>query len=964
MEALMESWVVQFLGRLHPLVVHFPIGLLVTAFFMEWMTLGGKRPGLREGIRWMIWIGAGSAVLASLLGWFLLSTGAYGGDTAVWHQWFGIGTAVLALAVAWLLRRAHRAERGHRSGRPVRHAARTHYRIALSICLVGIGVTGHLGARLTHGADYLSGAFPWNRPQSMAGELLAEFRTVDTGAYSPQQLDRINLEVRALFAHRCYKCHGTEKQEGGLVLDNEAGVRAGGESGPIFVAGNAAESEIMRRLLLPRDDEDAMPQKAEALSREEIDLIGLWIDLGAPWAEGDVRIFPEAELALEKPSLPSGKDIDHPIDRFVDAYFEQEGIRWPKPVDDRTFVRRAYLDAIGLLPSPEQVDAFIRDKDRDKREKLVHTLLGQRHPYAQHWLSFWNDLLRNDYSGTGYITGGRKQITDWLYHALLTNQSYDEMVRALLSPTEDSEGFIRGIQWRGVANNSQRIEMQAAQNVSQSLLGVNLKCASCHDSFVSNLTLDEAYGFASVFADTVLEVFRCDQPTGRMSSPAFLYPELGVVEAETVEERLVQLTDIVVQPANGRLYRTIANRLWDRLLGRGIIMPVDEMDRAPWSQELLDWLAADLVDHGTDLQYLVTQIMTSRTYQLPSVPSAEAQDILTHAYRFRGPVRRRLSAEQLTDALSQTLGPFYSAVAYDPLGEDIEAQWIWHHEQEVDRDVLPRPGKRYFRYPFHLEQEHRNVLDAQALVSVDEAFVLYLNGERVAEGRDWRTVHRIDLTGVLRDGINLLAVEGENGGSLPNPAGVLFDLRLTFADSTRQAIFSNAEWKTTDELPGIDWTNVNYGDRDWQPARAYGRFDQSYWGQPVDFRHNPDREHLPFARASLVTLDPFLKVLGRPTRENVVTRRDDQATLLQALELTNGVFFNDTISAGAARWLDDYGDDSRMLVERLYHSALGRAPSRREMRTATALLGEHPTEEEVQDVLWAVFMLPDFQLIY
>ena len=301
MEALTESWVVQFLGRLHPLMVHFPIGLLVAAFFMEWMTLGGKRPGLREGIRWMIGIGTGSAVLASLLGWFLLSTGAYSGKTAVWHQWFGIGTAVLALAVAWLLRRAERTDR---SEQPARRTAWTHYRIALSVCMIGIGVTGHLGARLTHGADYLSGAFPWNRPESMAGELLAEFRAVDTGAYSAQQLDRINLEVRALFAHRCYKCHGPEKQEGGLVLDNEAGVRAGGESGPIFVAGNAAESEIMRRLLLPRDDEDAMPRKAEALSRDEIDLIGLWIDLGAPWAEGDVRIFPEAELALENRPCP------------------------------------------------------------------------------------------------------------------------------------------------------------------------------------------------------------------------------------------------------------------------------------------------------------------------------------------------------------------------------------------------------------------------------------------------------------------------------------------------------------------------------------------------------------------------------------------------------------------------------------------------------------------------------------
>ncbi len=961
MEVLATSWVVQFLGRLHPLAVHFPIGLLVAAFFMEWMTLGGKRPGLREGIRWMIGIGAGSAALASLLGWFLLSTGAYDGDTAVWHQWFGAGTAALALVVAWLLRRAERAQRFGRSAGP---AAWIHYRIALSACFVGIGVTGHLGARLTHGADYLSGALPWNRPASMASELLAEFRAGDAEAYAPEQLDRINLEVRALFAHRCYKCHGAEKQEGGLALDSEARVRIGGESGPIFIAGNAEESEIMRRLQLPPEDEAAMPQKAEALSRDEIDLIGLWIDLEAPWAEGDAHIFPEAALELEKPPLPPGNAFDHPVDRFVDVYFQQEGIRWPKPVDDRTFVRRAYLDAIGLLPTPEQVDAFILDQDRNKREKLVKALLDQRHPYAQHWLSFWNDLLRNDYSGPGYITGGRKQITDWLYNALLANQSYDEMARALLNPTEASEGFIRGIQWRGVANNSQRIEMQAAQNVSQSLLGVNLKCASCHDSFVSNLTLDEAYGFASVFADTALEVFRCDQPAGRTSSPAFLYPELGLVEAETVEERLVQLADIVVQPANGRLYRTIANRLWDRLLGRGLVMPTDEMDRAPWSQELLDWLAADLIDHGTDLQYLIAQIMTSRTYQSPSIPSAEAQDPLGRAYRFQGPARRRLSAEQLTDALSRMLSPFYSAVAYDPLGEDIEAQWIWRREQEMDRDVLPKPGKRYFRYSFRLDQERDNVLDAQALVSVDEAFALYLNGERMAEGQDWRTVHRIDFADALRDGTNLIALEGENGGSLPNPAGVLFDLRITFADSARQAIFSNAAWKTTDELPGAGWTSANYDDGDWELAHAYGRFDQSYWGRLVDFRHNPGREYLPFARASLVTLDPFLKALGRPTRENVVARRDDQATLLQALELTNGIFFHEAISAGAVKWLDRYENDPDLLVERLYLSALGRPPSRREMRKATAFLGEPPAAEGVEDVLWAVFMLPDFQLIY
>ncbi len=356
--------------------------------------------------------------------------------------------------------------------------------------------------------------------------------------------------------------------------------------------------------------------------------------------------------------------------------------------------------------------------------------------------------------------------------------------------------------------------------------------------------------------------------------------------------------------------------------------------------------------------------MTSQAYQLPSAPSAEAQDLVARSYRFRGPVRRRLSAEQFADALSQTLGPLYPGVAFDPRGEDLEAGWIWHREREVDRDVLPKPGKRYFRYQFDLDRRRDDVLEAQALIAVDHAFVLYVNGERVAGGGDWRAVQRLDLSDQLQDGANLLAVEGENEGRLPNPAGLLLSLRLTFEDSTRQMVSSNTDWMTTDRPPETGWTEPGYDDGDWQPARSYGRFNRSYWGRLVDFRHNPNRDYLPFARASLVTLDPFLKVLGRPTRENVVTRRDDQATLLQALALTNGTFFNQAIAEGADRWLARYGDDPHALVENLYRNALGRQPSRAEARTAAALLGEHPTPDAVQDVLWAVFMLPDFQLIY
>ncbi|MDZ7690843.1 MAG: DUF1549 domain-containing protein [Balneolaceae bacterium] len=170
----------------------------------------------------------------------------------------------------------------------------------------------------------------------------------------------------------------------------------------------------------------------------------------------------------------------------------------------------------------------------NKRDRLVDSLLNRRHAYAQHWLTFWNDLLRNDYTGTGFITGGREQITDWLYDALYNNMPYDQMVSELANPTERSDGFIKGIEWRGAVNASQTTEMQAAQNISQSLLGTNLKCASCHDSFVSNLTLNDAYSFAQIFSDSAIAGFkRCDVPTGDTAKASFVYSEeLGDVDSQ------------------------------------------------------------------------------------------------------------------------------------------------------------------------------------------------------------------------------------------------------------------------------------------------------------------------------------------------------------------------------------------------------------------------------------------------
>ena len=956
----MESdvfWLWEFIGRLHPLVVHFPIGLIVVAGLLELYASLRKKDALHQSTAPLIHIGAITALIAAIVGLLLANAGSYGGRVLDLHRWSGFVTALLSIATLILYRRAINVNTSH---------ARMHYRAVLFLAILTLAFAGHQGASLTHGSGYLTEVLPWNQTEapsdSETAEVLAAFSTIHAAEYTSAELDRLNLEVRAIFAHSCYRCHSTEKHEGDLILDNEDDVFRGGESGPVIVAGSASESELARRINLPRGHEDAMPEKGDMLTPAQIQLIERWIDLGAHWADQDLKIFPEAELALEKPEIPANAEYDNPIDRFVDAYFDEQHVRWPKVVDDHTYARRVYLDLVGLLPTPEEMDAFLENPSPNKRAALVDTLLAHNHDYTQHWLTFWNDLLRNDYSGTGYITGGRKQITRWLYTALEQNWSYDTMVRSLISPNQESEGFIRGIAWRGDVNNSQRIEMQAAQNISQSLLGLNLKCASCHNSFVSNLTLDQAYGFATIFADSSLEIFRCDKPTGRMSSPAFIYPELGTIDGDTVEERLVQLADAIVQPANGRLYRTLVNRYWDRLLGRGLVMPVDEMDNQPWSQDLLDWLAADFIEQGTDIKQLLRQITTSRAYQLASIPIQTERELTSPSFVFEGPTRRRLTAEQFADGMSQILGPVYHSVAFDPYDNSSNAEWIWYRERTVDRDVLPTPGKRYFRHVF-TSASNAPVREASGLVAVDHSFTLFINGQRVTSGEDWTDVQRLDLSAALQAGENVIAVEGENEGKLPNPAGLLFSLKITFEDGSTQDVFSNQSWLSYKDTPDEGWQTLQYNDSAWSTVRRYGRFNRSYWNRLIAFNHDTESPRLDRARASLVTLDPFLKALGRPTRENVTTRRDDEATLLQALELTNGEFFYTALHEGAIAWLDAYQQDPTALVNSLYLQALGRLPSNKETEVALELLTETPTTDSVQDLLWAVFMLPEFQVI-
>ena len=664
----------KLVGRLHPISVHLPIGLIVFAAFLEMLIIFKKQVGYRPAIQLSLLIGLIAGLFSAISGLMLSAEGDHASALLLRHQWVAIGVLCIN-GVAWF---KHADVLLHPTNQGVKV-----FRVLLFSNVLLLLLATYFGASLTHGTNYWSNEVSKktattllkNKTTAMAQEpepgpepdpaLVLENEQLFTSLEAPslEQQASLQLQVRTILAHNCYDCHGPEKVKGDLRLDHIDLIMKGGESGPVVIPGNANASELYKRISLPEGHEDIMPSKGKKLTEQEIKVIAQWINAGAAWPDSQQvkKAFRNAELAPRNPALPSdAAAYGNPIDKWTNSYLKAKKLPWPNQIDDRTFIRRVYLDLIGLLPSPEEMETFLMDKKADKRDKLIRQLLDREDDFAAHWLSFWNDALRNDYTGPGYITGGRFNITNWLYNAIKTNKPYPQFVKELVDPVKESKGFIEGIKWRGEINASQRTEMQAAQNVAQVFLGLNLKCASCHNSFISDWKLTDAYGFANIFADSSLEINRCDKPTGKFIRPQMLWKDLGKIDSmESRKVKMTQLAEIMVKPENGRLYRTIVNRIWKQMLGRGLVEPVDQMDNQPWSQDLLDWMAFDFQKKGGDVKALIYSIATSKTYQTKSVGLKDPNDVYLQNYVFRGSLRKRITAEQFSDIVGAIIDPIF-----------------------------------------------------------------------------------------------------------------------------------------------------------------------------------------------------------------------------------------------------------------------------------------------------------------
>ncbi len=807
-------------------------------------------------------------------------------------------------------------------------------------------------------------------------------------------------QIHPILAAKCLMCHSQEKRSGGLSLANYPDALDGGRSGATIRPGSSAKSLIMQRIT--GETEPRMPLGGKPLSVAEIATIKTWIDEGARLTPNAAPATPkwEAPLGLAAPSVPKSpwSSWSSPLDSFVAVYLTKNGIAHPQISSDAQFARRAYLDIWGLLPPPEDLQRFVADQSPSKRQELVQHLMADNTKCAEHWISFWNDLLRND-EGVNYHseTSSRKSISNWLLASLEDDVPYDQFVAKLINPTApaDPDGFLIGVNWRGTVSASQTPALQAAQNTAQIFLGINLKCNSCHDSFISRWKLKDAYGLASYFSeDEKLELYRCDVAQHKFATAGFLYPELNrALPSTSLTDRHATAAAIFTDPRNGRLPRTLVNRFWERLFGRGIVENVDDMDGAPWNAELLDWLSADFVAHGYDMKRLIATIVDSQAYGLAAV---ERKGDQPKQYVFRGPEVRRLTAEQFADAVASITGD-------------------WHVAPPSDDEPRPRSSRR--------ASGETTILPGGALVRS-----VSLGGDNPARkdslpdlnesaagtySREWR-IAASSLTRALgrpmRDQVfstrdnQATAVQGielMNGETLTHWLNRGARRMLGELPPQTQSLFATQINVTREATPEIGHFDIDISHSSQlffivEDARSTAS-DKGlpHWG-------NVELEG-PAGRVPLSSLKPDERLGSRggaaaaqgtiPVKLGSVLRYDLTGrgfTRLRgspgfdAMQLAQGE------SVRARFFVFDQEPSMDRLVpplpgtplpsgpvlkttkdaeDRLFQYALGRNPSPAERRIADHVLqssghSDKPSPEGLADLLWAVLMKPEFQLIY
>ncbi len=355
------------------------------------------------------------------------------------------------------------------------------------------------------------------------------------------------------------------------------------------------------------------------------------------------------------------------IDDLVLAHLKTLHIPPSRPATDAEFVRRAYLDAAGILPRPREVEQFLQDPSPDKRARLIDQFIA-RLEFVDYWAYKWSDLLL--VSSNKLSPDAMWAYYNWIRQSVATNRPWDQFVRELLTASGNSLE-------NGAANYwvIHRVPIDIAENVTQAFLGINISCAHCHNHPLAKWTQRDYYGMANLFARVRLKmgepagskpgvgpIFRdvtvYSGYTGQYTDDRFSRPlppkplEADALPLDSSRDRREYFAEWLTSPENPYFARAVVNRVWRNFMGRGLVEPPDDMRNTnpPTNEELLSALVEDFVGHHFDVNRLIRTIMSSATYQTSSEP--DPRNVQDEKY-YSHYLIRRLPAEVLLDALSQ-----------------------------------------------------------------------------------------------------------------------------------------------------------------------------------------------------------------------------------------------------------------------------------------------------------------------
>jgi hypothetical protein len=391
------------------------------------------------------------------------------------------------------------------------------------------------------------------------------------------------------------------------------------------------------------------------------------------YGEAPINVWYQSQVAFATLTVPFPSVLDAKIFRaaarhnYIDELVlnKLEALHIPpsRPTTDAEFLRRAYLDAAGILPTSAETEKFLADRSPDKRQRLIDELLS-RPEFIDYWTYKWSDLLL--VSSEKLAPNDMWSYYNWIRESVATNKPWDRFAYEIVTASGNTRE-------NGATNYYaiQRDPIDISENVTKAFVGMSITCARCHNHPLEKWTQNDYYAMANLFSRVRLKTGQRSRGRRELedvtvfTSPVgeIMHPRLGrpmpprpldaqPLPLDSPEDRRVYFARWLTSPENPYFARALVNRVWRNFMGRGLVEPVDDMraTNPPTNHELLEALVKDFAGHGFDVKNLIRTIMKSATYQTSSEPRRlNAQDEKYYSHYFI----RRLPAEVLLDAISK-----------------------------------------------------------------------------------------------------------------------------------------------------------------------------------------------------------------------------------------------------------------------------------------------------------------------